>query len=192
MTDLAVFYCTIQIIYVYKKQERSQIEPCGTPQQITRESVGWIIINTYKFSFFKDMKKASYCCTFYITPQQFNIWTSISWSIGWNHFSKLSNISQPKVPLTICSFILFVSWIIACEVHCFCKNPNSRLDMRYFESKNSYRQLDMNLSGTLSIIISKNIEQRFGNFSLDPTLKMEMILLDFRIEGETPNEKEKS
>ena len=50
----------------------------------------------------------------------------------------------------------------------------------------------MNLSGTLSIIISKNIEQRFGNFSLNPTLKMEMILSDLRIEGETPNEKEKS
>ena len=64
--------------------------------------------------------------------------------------------------------------------------------MRYFESKNSYRQLDMNLSGTLSILISKNIEQRFRNFSLNPTLKMEMILSDLRIEGETPNEKEKS
>ena len=49
----------------------------------------------------------------------------------------------------------------------------------------------MNLSRTLSMLVSENIEQRFKNFSLDPSLKMEIILLDSRIEGETPSEKEK-
>ena len=60
--------------------------------------------------------------------------------------------------------------------------------MRYFESEISYR---LNLSRTLSMLVSENIERRFKNFSLDPSLKMEIILLDSRIEGETPSEKEK-
>ena len=41
------------------------------------------------------------------------------------------------------------------------------------------------------MLVSENIEQRFKNFSLDPSLKMEIILLDSRTEGETPSEKEK-
>ena len=60
--------------------------------------------------------------------------------------------------------------------------------MRYFESEISYR---LNLSRTLSILVSENIERRFKNFSLDPSLKMEIILLDSRTDGETPSEKEK-
>lgn len=60
--------------------------------------------------------------------------------------------------------------------------------MRYFESEISYR---LNLSRTLSMLVSENIERRFKNFSLDPSLKMEIILLDSRTDGETPSEKEK-
>ena len=60
--------------------------------------------------------------------------------------------------------------------------------MRYFESEISYR---LNLSRTLSMLVSENIERRFKNFSFDPSLKMEIILLDSRTDGETPSEKEK-
>ena len=60
--------------------------------------------------------------------------------------------------------------------------------MRYFESEIWYR---LNLSRTLSMLVSENIERRFKNFSLDPSLKMGIILLDSRTDGETPSEKEK-
>ena len=70
------------------------------------------------------------------------------------------------------------------------RKPNCRSYMRFLDSRNSHKRLYITLSRILSILESKDIGRQFEHLSLDSFLKMGMALLDFRIEGKKPCEKE--